>query len=110
MHRQLCRPHDLIDKVLNIASADARHANVIFETDYMADAPQVELDAVQIQQVFLNLVINAIQAMPEGGTLKIRTRAPEENKKIAIEISDTGVGIPENQKDRIFDPFYTTKP
>jgi two-component system NtrC family sensor kinase len=58
--------------------------------------------------VFLNLILNAMQAMPEGGTLSIRTR--QETEGIRVEIGDSGPGIPPDVVDQIFDPFYTTKP
>jgi len=67
-------------------------------------------DAHHLQQVFLNLILNAIAAMPEGGTLRVRSHVPADAVgPLCVEIQDTGMGIPEDQIDRIFDPFYTTK-
>ncbi|MCD6518950.1 MAG: GAF domain-containing protein [Anaerolineae bacterium] len=66
-------------------------------------------DGDQLQQVFLNLITNAVQAMPEGGVLTLRSRA-EEGGYVVIEVSDTGVGIPEENIDKLFEPFFTTKP
>ena len=71
------------------------------------DVKQVDGNRVQLQQVFTNIIINAQQAMPEGGQLFISTR--NENGNVAIEFKDTGCGIPEKYKDRIFEPFFTTK-
>ena len=71
------------------------------------DIKQVDGNHVQLQQVFTNIIINAQQAMPEGGQLFISTR--NENGNAAIEFKDTGCGIPEKYKDRIFEPFFTTK-
>ncbi len=71
------------------------------------DIKQVEGNHGQLQQVFTNIIINAQQAMPEGGQLFISTR--NENGNVAIEFKDTGCGIPEKYKDRIFEPFFTTK-
>lgn len=71
------------------------------------DIKQVEGNSGQLQQVFTNIIINAQQAMPEGGQLFISTR--NENGNVAIEFKDTGCGIPEKYKDRIFEPFFTTK-
>lgn len=68
---------------------------------------QVEGNCGQLQQVFTNIIINAQQAMPEGGRLFISTR--NENGNVSIEFKDTGCGIPEEYKDRIFEPFFTTK-
>jgi two-component system NtrC family sensor kinase len=64
-------------------------------------------DPLQLQQVFLNIILNAVQAMSKGGRLKISTK--EEPGFIRIMFSDTGVGIPEENLDKIFDPFFTTK-
>jgi len=71
------------------------------------DIKQVEGNHGQLQQVFTNIIVNAQQAMPEGGQLFISTR--NENGNVAIEFKDTGCGIPEKYKDRIFEPFFTTK-
>jgi PAS domain S-box-containing protein len=94
---------------------------VLFKTDYEHDLWSVEADQDQIEQVILNLYMNAFQAMPQGGTLEIRTEnvTVEEDHYtpyrisagdyIKITISDTGVGMDENTQRRIFDPFFTTK-
>ena len=71
------------------------------------DIKQVDGNHVQLRQVFTNIIINAQQAMPEGGQLFISTR--NENDSVGIEFKDTGCGIPEEYKDRIFEPFFTTK-
>jgi signal transduction histidine kinase len=81
--------------------------------------PVVRGDADQLQQVCLNLCVNAIQAMPQGGTLELSTRAlvrrrpgldvAEPGRFVVLEVADTGVGIPEEDRERIFEPFYSTK-
>jgi len=71
------------------------------------DIKQVDGNHVQLQQVFTNIIINAQQAMPEGGQLFISSR--NENGSVGIEFKDNGCGIPEKYKDRIFEPFFTTK-
>ena len=68
---------------------------------------QIVGNPIQLQQVFTNIIVNAQQAMPEGGQLFISTR--NENETVIIEFKDTGCGIPEEYKDRIFEPFFTTK-
>ena len=66
-------------------------------------------DANQLQQCFLNLIFNAISAMPNGGELHVISKQDKAQKKACIEIRDTGYGIPEETLDHIFDPFFTTK-
>jgi two-component system sensor histidine kinase HydH len=68
-----------------------------------------DLDADRFSQCLLNLYLNAIQAMPQGGQMHVQTRAAEDGT-IHFHISDTGVGIPEENQSQIFDPYYTTKP
>jgi signal transduction histidine kinase len=66
------------------------------------------MDSGQMKQVFLNLITNAAQAMPQGGTLSLRTaRVGDE---VAVSVSDTGQGVPPELRERIFEPFFTTKP
>lgn len=71
--------------------------------------PQLEVDADQLQQVFFNMFINAGQAMPNGGVLKINTQLIEKDRMVAIVIEDTGTGISQENLDKIFDPFFSTK-
>lgn len=78
---------------------------VRFEVD--PDEPLVMADHFQMEQMFLNLVLNAIQAMPEGGRLTFRTRV--EDGEVIAEVHDTGKGIPQEIQERIFDPFFTTR-
>jgi PAS domain S-box-containing protein len=74
------------------------------------DLPTVKGDARQLQQVFLNLINNAMSAMPAGGTLRIRTFLERLTRRGVIQVQDDGIGIREEDKDRIFEPFFTTKP
>ena len=69
--------------------------------------PMTSGSAAELREVFTNIINNAVDAMPQGGTLQIKTAT--ENNLISIEIKDTGIGIPEDIKNRIFDPFFTTK-
>jgi signal transduction histidine kinase len=72
--------------------------------------PEIKADAMQLQQIFLNLILNAIDAMQSGGTLCVRTFHEKETDLIRIEFSDTGKGIGKEHVDKIFQPFFTTKP
>jgi signal transduction histidine kinase len=69
--------------------------------------PYVMADHFQVEQLFLNLVLNALQAMPDGGDLTLTTRRKRDT--VIVEVRDTGVGIPEDRQERIFDPFFTTR-
>ncbi len=73
----------------------------------LASLPQISADRIQLESVVINLVSNGIQAMPDGGTLKVETS--ENGDHVELKISDTGVGISEESLDKIFEPLYTTK-
>jgi signal transduction histidine kinase len=70
----------------------------------------VRADARQLQQVFLNLINNAVAAMQDGGTLTIYSRFEKKQRRISVQFWDTGCGIKPSDRDRIFEPFFTTKP
>ena len=84
----------------------ARH-RIQVEIAYADAAPAVSADADQMSQVFLNLIMNAIHAMPDGGTLRVEGSQVDGNLRISL--ADTGHGIPDEHLSRIFDPFFTTK-
>lgn len=73
------------------------------------DLPFIPLDPYQMRQVILNLISNAVQAMPDGGELRIRTYKLS-SRQVALEVEDTGPGVPDEIKEAIFNPFFTTKP
>jgi len=76
----------------------------------LAELPSIMADPTQLQQVFLNLFLNALHAMPRGGELGVRTSLEEDGKTIRVEVSDTGSGIREDLITKVFQPFFTTKP
>ncbi len=86
-------------------NARRKHVRLVCE---LSPVPMVTCHAAKINQVILNLLTNAIDATPEGGTVTVRSSAEEDG--VRIEVADTGCGIEPDVKDRIFDPFYTTKP
>ena len=75
-----------------------------------ANLPPAKADARQLQQVFLNLINNAVAAMPDGGTLTIHSRLEKKQRRISVQFRDTGCGIKPSDMDRIFEAFFTTKP
>lgn len=100
--------NDVIEKSLRLASFDNSFQKLDLTTDLQPDLPGVEADGDQLQQVFLNLFLNARDAMPDGGDLVTRTTGS--GNEINIEIADSGAGVDEKDLKQIFDPFFTTKP
>ena len=84
-----------------------REANMEVETYFEQDLPEVMASMNQMRQVFLNMVQNAKEALPKGGTLTVRTE--RKKNKVLIHIQDTGVGIPDEIRNKIFEAFFTTK-
>ncbi len=101
--------NDLIEEVVGISEQPSRYANVKIVKNLDPRLPEVCASPSEIQQVILNLINNAIDAIgPGGGTVQITSR--QEGDKVVLDVSDTGCGIPKSVLPRIFDPFFTTKP
>jgi two-component system NtrC family sensor kinase len=101
--------NDMVVEVIGLTSQKTRYANVQIVTDLSPDLPEIQASPTEIQQVLLNLVNNAIDAIDQpGGTVTVVTR--EEGDAVVFDVRDTGEGIPEANLARIFDPFFTTKP
>jgi two-component system, NtrC family, sensor kinase len=101
--------NQLLEEIITLSAQRAKYAIVEVHKHLEENLPSVRLAPSELQQVFLNLINNAIDAMePAGGTLTIRSTLRDAH--IVIEVSDTGPGIPEANLHRIFDPFFTTKP
>ena len=96
-----------IQETLSLLEHQLQKAGVIIRTDFASDAPVIHGNAGKLQQVFLNLFINARDAMPSGGRLEIRTW--REGSRARVEVADTGSGIAPEHLHRIYDPFFTTK-
>lgn len=101
--------NDIVSYCHDLAKAHLRKTNTEVLFDLSVELPMLVVDFNQVSQVIINLMINAIEAMPEGGVLSIRTRFQEEPEAIVLEVVDTGQGILEEDRDRIFDPFFTRK-
>jgi len=96
-----------INQTVDILENFARANTIDIQTDLMESLPIIAGDQAQLQQVILNLISNAIDAIGKDGTVSVKSRA--DDSKIRIVIADTGPGIPENMQKKIFDPFFTTK-
>jgi signal transduction histidine kinase len=79
------------------------------QLDLAADLPSVRCDPAQIEQVILALVMNAIDAMPRGGNLSLRSRKAADSPQVQVEVQDDGTGIPAELMSQMFEPFFTTK-
>jgi C4-dicarboxylate-specific signal transduction histidine kinase len=102
----------VIGEIVFLLRGEAIRHNISVRTDLVADLPQVMADPVQLQQVLMNLVINAIDAMKEvnGARELFIQLQPADNEQLLVAVSDTGVGLPPRQADQIFNAFFTTKP
>jgi two-component system NtrC family sensor kinase len=100
---------ELIEELVALSSQRAKYNSVEIRTDFQKNLPSIRMSASELQQVFFNMINNAIDAMDhDGGILTISAR--QEANHLVITVSDTGEGIPEANLERIFDPFFTTKP
>jgi len=100
--------NEILERTLMLSEHQLTVGNVKVSKQFESELPAIQANPGQLQQVFMNLIINAHHAMPEGGQLTVRTgRVPD--SQIFIEIEDTGCGIPPEDVNRIFDPFFTTK-
>jgi two-component system, NtrC family, sensor kinase len=107
--------NDVVDGIARILETEAKEKGVQIARDFGADLPKIWIDREQLKQVFMNLILNAIQAMRDGGSILISTRLNSNNEPgqlngfVQVEIRDTGMGIPEENLEHIFDPFFTSK-
>lgn len=117
------RPGDLngtVEKMLTLIGAEARKKGIEIVRDLAVEMPEIIMDREQVKQVLMNLFLNALQAMPTGGIMTVRSRfvnngSPEFGTEMAgadfviLEVRDTGMGIPPRDMENLFNPFFTTK-
>jgi len=99
----------LIANTSTLLENQFKFQNIEVKKDFDPNLPNVKIDTGKIKQVLWNLMINAAEAMPDGGKLTIATSLSEKQKHIVIKITDTGKGIPKDNINKLFDPFFTTK-
>jgi signal transduction histidine kinase len=99
---------DIFDEILPLLAPEAEQNNVRVDVQTPPDTPWINGDAALLRQAFLNLAINACQAMPNGGTLRLSCAATS-GSRVEVRFEDTGVGIPAEHLSKIFDLYFTTK-
>lgn len=104
---QTVEVESVLDNVLTLAGHGIRGRTVHFHRSVEPGLPRIECDPEQLEQVLLNLMINAIEASPDGSTVELA--AVNDEKGIAVKVIDHGHGVPPSDVDRLFDPFFTTK-
>jgi signal transduction histidine kinase len=97
-----------MEEVLNFLSEEVRKREVVVERRYET-VPAIRGDGAKLQQLFLNLFLNALDAMPEGGTLRLSLECCDPTE-VEVRIADTGTGIPREALPKVFEPFFTSKP
>lgn len=110
--------HELLEGVLALTNKQLQHSRITIERRWSQHVPKIRANGDHLKQVFLNLVLNAIDAMPEGGTLHLSTGKsqirPDNGQKaipaVRLQFSDTGQGMTQEALDHLFEPFFTTKP
>jgi C4-dicarboxylate-specific signal transduction histidine kinase len=110
--RELLDMNEVIEEMIALLHSEAGRYSIAIHSDLASALPKVMADRVQLQQVFMNLMLNGIEAMKDtgaGGELAIESQRAEQGQ-LVISVSDTGVGLPAEEADQIFDAFFTSKP
>ena len=115
--RQPTDLHAILDSVLALSKKELQHANVSIVREWASTLPLIQANPDHLKQVFLNLVLNAKDAMPQGGTLQVCTASDQMPTNggqsllpaVRMEFTDTGVGMSPETQARLFEPFFTTK-
>ena len=107
--RELVDANGIIHEMLTLLDGEATRSSIAMRTDLSAELPKIMVDRVQLQQVFMKLMLNGIEAMKDsGGELTVKSEL--QGSQIQLSVSDTGVGLPMEKTDQIFSAFFTTKP
>ena len=111
LKRELVDVNEVIREMIDLMRGEATRYSISVRAELAADLPKVMGDRVQLQQVVMNLIVNSIDAMKDvHGTRELALKSQRaENEQISVRVSDTGVGLPPQQKDQIFNAFFTTK-
>jgi two-component system NtrC family sensor kinase len=101
--------NQILEECVGFLENEARYRNISINKELAPDLPTTASDSSQLQQVFLNILNNAIDAMGKDGTINLRTSHQPDPRQIIVKISDTGPGMSQETIEKIFDPFFTTK-
>jgi signal transduction histidine kinase len=107
--KSLANINEVIEKALALMDNEFFIRRIKLLRDFDAGAPSFFLDADQMEQVVINLLFNAVQAIGEGGTVTVRTLLNKEKGSVCVEVEDNGCGIHKDIQKKIFEPFYTTR-
>jgi len=102
-------PGEVVERSIGLVINHMKLANVKLHKSIEADLPPIVMDAPQIEQVLVNLYVNAIHAMPQGGDLYVEVGQDKASETVIIKVRDTGIGIPKDILPNVFDPFFSTK-
>ena len=102
----ICRE---IERCVNFIETKARSQNIKLQMDFEQDLPKLRFDQAELRQVLLNVMMNGLQSMPEGGLLLIKASRIAGSDRMLIQVGDEGPGIPADLRHKVFDPFFTTK-
>jgi signal transduction histidine kinase len=110
LHLVSCSLHEVVENALGLVINEGTPwGKIAVQREYAEDLPLITMDRELFKRAFVNLILNAIQAMPNGGVLTIRTELISQTRQVQMIITDTGVGIEEAYLEKLFDPFFTTK-
>jgi signal transduction histidine kinase len=105
----LVNVNGIVQEMLTLLKGEANRYSVAMHAELASELPKIMIDRVQLQQVFMNLMLNAIEAMKDaGGELTVKSEL--QDGQLQFSVSDTGVGLPREEVDQIFSAFFTTKP
>jgi signal transduction histidine kinase len=107
--RELVDANGIIHEMLTLLKVEATRSSIAVRTELAGELPKIMADPVQLQQVFMNLMLNAVEAMKDsGGELTVKSEL--QDGQLQFSVSDTGVGLPAEKMDQIFSAFFSTKP
>ncbi len=107
--KTFCNMNAILQECISLVENQALFLNIRIVEDLQIDLPMIVADPSQLERVFINMIINAAEAMDGNGQLKVKTHFTPGDRYVVVEFEDTGVGISKEHMDKLFDPFFTTK-